>query len=319
MTLTAPCLMDIKPVLCLYNRMKNPYKTGLLFLAAFFLLCACGRSGYAGGSAPYELASRSYEAPASSAPMSIEAASYTGSAAESSADNFLTGEAVQTRKLVKRAQLQIRVDDPEASEKPLMDLLDKYNAWTASTRINQNARNYSIRVPSSFYDNMVAELKNLGKIINHSENAEDVTLRYYDLESRLAVRQELLETYKGYLAKAANIDEIMTVESRIADLQWEIDQTGTQFRNLANLVDYSTINVDIQGPSNASNSKLDLKDELGGLFGSFGEVLSMGLVILVGIIIYGVPAILIVVLLFWVLFGRIGLLKKLWRIAAGKR
>jgi hypothetical protein len=38
-----------------------------------------------------------------------------------------------------------------------------------------------------------------------------------------------------------------------------------------------------------------------------------------GIIVYGVPGILILTLLFWVLFGRIGLLKKLWRIVAGKK
>jgi hypothetical protein len=41
-------------------------------------------------------------------------------------------------------------------------------------------------------------------------------------------------------------------------------------------------------------------------------------VVLVGIVIYGIPVILGAALLFWLLFGRIGLLKKLWRLAAGK-
>ena len=298
------------------------YKASILLLcAAVLIICACGKASYSGSSAIYESGYYDTAAPASApASLSRSASSITASGAVSytTADNL--PEISQTRKLIKRAQLQIRTDNPAETEKPLTDLIEKFGAWTASTRINDNSRNYSIRVPADSYNIMIAEIKKLGKIINHSENAEDVTLRYYDLESRLAVRMELLETYKGYLSKAANIDEIMTVESRIADLQYEIDQTGTQFRNLASLVDYSTINVDIQGPPGASSySEPNLGEKLGELFGSFGGVLSTGLVVLVGIIIYGVPVVLIAALLFFLFFGRIGLLKKLWRIASGKQ
>jgi len=226
----------------------------------------------------------------------------------------------QTRKLVKRADLYLRVENLESAEVPLSDLMEKYNAWSASTGIYENSRNYSIRVPSPSYDAMLADLAGLGRILRRSENAEDVTLRYYDLESRLATKRELLKTYQSYLGRANNIDEIMTVESRIADLQQEIEQTGTQFRNLANLVDYSTINLEISGPVGTySYSEPTLGEKLKELFGSFGDVASSAIVVLMGIIIYGVPAILILILLFWILFGRIGLLKKLWRLVAGKK
>ena len=230
------------------------------------------------------------------------------------------GSIVQTRKLVKRAELRLRVEDPEATEKPLTALMEKYGAWSASTGIYDNSRSYSIRVPSSSYDSMLIELNGLGKMLRRTENAEDVTLRYYDLESRLETRRELLKTYQGYLEKAKNIDEIMTVESRIADLQQEIDYTGTMFRNLANLVDYSTINLEISGPLSATSySEPSLGEKLNELFSSFGDVASTVLVVLTGIIIYGIPGILILILLFWILFGRIGLLKKLWRLVKGKK
>jgi len=228
--------------------------------------------------------------------------------------------AIQTRKLVKTADLRLRVEDPAAIEKPLAELMAKYNAWSASTGIYENSRSYSIRVPTPSYDSMLTEISGLGKMLRRTENAEDVTLRYYDLESRLATKKELLKTYQDYLSKAKTIDEIMTVESRIADLQQEIDQTGTQFRNLANLVDYSTINLEISGPVSVSSySEPTIGEKLRELFGSFGGVLSSSLVVLIGIIIYGVPAVLVLLLLFWILFGRIGILKKLWRLVAGKK
>ncbi|GHV03574.1 hypothetical protein FACS189485_07130 [Spirochaetia bacterium] len=231
----------------------------------------------------------------------------------------LSDPAEKTRKLVQRASLRIRTADPAAAEKPLLEAMEKYDAWAASTRINENSRDYTIRVPSASYESFLAELNGMGKVLHRNESAEDVSLRYYDLEGQLAVKLELLKTFQGYLGKAKDIDEIMTVEKRIAELQNEIDWTGTQFRSLAHLVDYATIELEILGPINApSASAPGIGERITGLFSSFGDFASALLVILVGVVIYGIPSLLILILLIWLLFGRIGLLKKLWHAAFGR-
>ena len=292
------------------------FKTGLLTLlfAVLFLVCACSRGG-AGlyGNQKAVFSSAGYAAEYDEAIL-ME----SGGSAYNEESLTQSETVAQSRKLTKSAYLSLRVDDPAATEKPLYELIDKFGAWSASTTIYENSRNYSIRVPSDSYDAMLTELVGLGRVTRRTENTEDVTLRYYDLEGRLAVKRELLNTYQGYLGKARNIDEIMTVESRIADLQQEIDWTGTQLRNLANLIDYSTVNVEITGSTGSSYSAPTLAERFGDLFGSFGDVFSTALVVFAGIIMYGVPAILVAILLFWLLFGRIGLVKKLWRLAARK-
>ena len=298
--------------------MKLLHITGftVLLIMALFLACTCSMKGSsqsvsyapANGPAYHDMANASL------------AMSRSADAIDEDADTTQAeGISPESRKLTRKAEIRLRVEDPSATEKPLSAILEKYDAWCASAGIYENSRNYSIRVPSGSYDSMLEELAGLGKILRRTENAEDVTLRYYDLESRLATKRELLKTYQGYLEKARNIDEIMTVESRIMDLQRDIDQTGTQFRNLASMIDYSVINVDITGPASASSySEPTLGERLKELFGSFGSVASSALVVLAGIVIYGIPALLILVLLFWILFGRIGLIKKLWRFAARK-
>ena len=285
--------------------MKDPLKA-FFFLLCFFLVFACSKASYP------ESASMDYS-------DSVYGREREEKPEESPSQYLAAGEAEPSRKLVKNAELGIRVDDPASTEKPLSDLMEKYRAWPASSVIYENSREYSIRVPSSSFDAMLTELAGLGKTLRRMESAEDVTLRYYDLESRLATKRELLKTFQGYLGRAKDIDEIMTVEKRIAELQQEIDQTGTQLRNLAGLVDYSTISLRISGPQSAySYAEPTLWEKLKSLFGSFGNVVSTALVVLTGIVIYGVPAILIVVLLYWLLFGRVGLIKKLWRLAARK-
>ena len=301
----------------------------MLMLCILSLVSACGMKGEG---AFYDEMYVSAAVPASSiasssaaAPAAMEMRSRTtgmanddiGAAPGTAPEEQIS---MQGRKLVKRADIRIRVENLEATERPLTELMEKYGAWSASTGIYENSRNYSIRVPSEFYDVMLAELTGLGKILRRTENTEDVTLRYYDLESRLAVKRELLNTYKGYLGRANDIDEILTVESRIADLQREIDDTGTQFRNLSHLIEYSTIDVGIAGPVTASSYyEPTLKEKLAELFSSFSDVASTVLVVLTGILVYGIPAVLILFLFFWILFGRIGLLKKLWRLVMGKK
>jgi hypothetical protein len=225
------------------------------------------------------------------------------------------------RKIVKRANIRIRVENPEVADAFINDLMERYGAYAASTVIDENSHRYYIRVPSSAYKNFLVGMDGMGKIISRSESAEDVTVRYYDLEGRLDTRKELLKTFQSYLGKAKNIEEILSVERKIAELQGEIDRTGKELRGLANDVDFSTIDLVILGPVSVSTPYRDpnLPDRIKGLFSGFGSFISSLAVILIGIVIFGVPIVLLLVFFFWILFGKVGLLKKLWRMAVGKK
>jgi hypothetical protein len=218
------------------------------------------------------------------------------------------------RKLIKRAFLRIRVDNLNAADASITSLLDKYNAYTASTEAEENSRYYSLRVPSSLYDAFLAEINGMGRLIHRSESTEDVTLRYYDLEGRLEMKRMLLRTFQSYLTRARTIEEILSVEARIAELQNDIEGTGVQLRHLANRIDYASIDLSLLGPVTLTQTQnITLVERIKKLFGSFGNFLSTVVVIIISIIIFGIPLVLLLALLFWILFGKIGLLRKLWK------
>ncbi|MDR1099978.1 MAG: DUF4349 domain-containing protein [Treponema sp.] len=224
------------------------------------------------------------------------------------------------RKLVKRATIRIQVQNLEKADTAISALMEEYGAYASFTNIWGNSRAYTIRVPAASYTVFLSSLTGMGRLIHRSESAEDISLRYYELEGRLATKRELLKTFQSYLGKAKDIEEILSVEERIAVLEDDIDGTGKELRGLANQVDYATITLELQAPDSESPySSPGLGERISGLLSSFGEFASRVLVILLGIVVYGVPVILILTLLFWVLFGRIGLIKKLWRLAAGKK
>ena len=224
------------------------------------------------------------------------------------------------RKLIKSAYVRIRVDNLDAADSSITILMSNYQAYSASTVIEENSRNYSIRVPAPQYDAFLAEMSGMGRVIRRSENTEDVTLRYYDLEGRLQMKRELLRTFQSYLTRARNIEEILSVETRIAELQNDIEGTAVQLRYLSNRIDYATIDLNLLGPVSASQSQgLTLGERIKGLFGNFGDFLSTVAIVIIGIIIFGIPLVIICAILFWLLFGKVGLLKKLWGLVKGKK
>jgi hypothetical protein len=224
------------------------------------------------------------------------------------------------RKIVRRAAVRIRVENLDAADESITGLMEKLGAYSTSTVIEENSYSYTVRVPSPHYSAFLAAMDGMGRILRRSESAEDVSLRYYDLEGRLATKKELLKTFQSYLGKAKNIEEILSVERYIADLENEIDGTGKELRNLANRVDYATIDLTILGPiASAPYRGPMLSERIRELFKNFGGFLSGLVVILVGIVIYGIPSLLLLFLFYWIFFGKIGLLKKLWKAAAGRK
>jgi len=307
--------------------MKNHsvLKIGLLLLAAALLVFGCSRHSRgdnAAGFAEDQLlqfersADTSYESLAE-APMFFKAMN-DSAGGESTAAPEAVPENVE-RKLVKRADIALRVENLEKADAALGALMERYGAYAASTGISENYHHYSIRVPAVSYNDFLDGAASLGKILDRSESAEDVTLRYYDLEGRLATKRELLKTFQSYLGRARNMEEILSVEYRIAELQNEIEGTGKELRNLANRIDFATIDINMNGPvASVPYRGPTLGERTRELFSGFGAFLSTIVVALAGIVIYGIPILLLVVFFFWLLFGRLGLLKKLWRAVMDK-
>ena len=241
-----------------------------------------------------------------------------GSPGENPLEENLPAE--NSRKLIKNARIRTKVDNLEEAAANVEAVLERYQGYASNSSAYDASREYTLKIPSGHYETALREFGGIGKITYQSETVEDATLRYYDLDGRLNTRLELLKTFQAYLGKTKTIDEIMTVEKRIAELQQEIDWYGSQLASLSHLVDYATINLELQGPvSESAYYKPSVKDRIAGLFRSFSGVASTALVVLLGIIIFGIPALLIIILLFWILFGRVGLIRRVWRLAAAKK
>lgn len=104
---------------------------------------------------------------------------------------------------------------------------------------------FTFRIPSDKVDDFTNTVSDNSTVTSKTVNTEDVTLEYVDIESRikaLKVEKESLETLLG---SATSTTEIIEIRDMLTDVIYEIESYESQLRTYDNLVDYTTITVEI--------------------------------------------------------------------------
>lgn len=173
--------------------------------------------------------------------------------AESIKDN-----AVKNRKLIRNASLDVETqefDNLMDSIKKSVDALGgyieniyHYNGsayYSYGYRSNRNA-SLTIRIPEQELDGFLNTVAGIGNVTSRSENVEDVTLTYVDLESHrnsLKVEQQRLTEL---LEKAETVDEIITIEDRLSNVRYRLESMESQLRTYDNRIAYSTVRMNVE-------------------------------------------------------------------------
>ncbi|WP_022766913.1 DUF4349 domain-containing protein [Butyrivibrio sp. XPD2006] len=214
------------------------------------VLTACGSSSDSAGSAKYAATETAadygvYEQPA----MAEEMADYdtaSGSSTEQVQDT--------SRKLIKTVNLETETEDLEQTvalvEQKVRGLggyIESSNIYNGTSYSGRSSRSASItaRIPAANLDAFVDVVEGNTNITRKSVNVDDITLTYVDIESkRNSLRTEekrLLEI----LESAETVEDLITVEDKLADVRYELESIESQIRSYDNLVDYSTVYLNI--------------------------------------------------------------------------
>lgn len=124
--------------------------------------------------------------------------------------------------------------------------MNTYNGSSYYTYRNTRNADMTIRIPKDNLNTFLSAITDISNVVRRSDNVEDVTLTYVDLEShRDALRTEqtrLLEL----LEKAETIEDIITIEQRLSDVRYQLESMESRLRTYDNQVDYSTVYLNIE-------------------------------------------------------------------------
>jgi len=163
--------------------------------------------------------------------------------------------AMTDRKLIKTVSMDVETQEfemlmstVEEQVKALGGYIENMNTYNGNSyygyRGSRNA-DLTIRIPKEKLDGFLENVSGISNVIRRSDNVEDITLTYVDLEShRNALRTEqdrLLEL----LERAETIEDIITIEQRISNLRYQLESMESQLRTFDNQVNYSTVYLNI--------------------------------------------------------------------------
>ncbi len=165
----------------------------------------------------------------------------------------VTGDNVQNSsgKIVRNANVSLRVDDLYAFSDNLSQLVQQYGGYVENADVHDYEYDYSssrsgyftVRVPADKLDDFMSNIEGKGTVLSKSESAEDVTLQYVDIEAHIASYEAERESIEALLEKADKIEDIITIREHLTEINYELDSLKRQLRSMDNKIAYSTVSV----------------------------------------------------------------------------
>ncbi|MBQ1264814.1 MAG: DUF4349 domain-containing protein [Oscillospiraceae bacterium] len=120
-----------------------------------------------------------------------------------------------------------------------------YNDDGTTTIVDRSAY-YILRIPSASFEAFLQQTEGLGNVLSSSRTAQNVTSKYTDYEARLSALYTQEERLLDMLTKAAEVESLIALEERLADVRYEIESIERNLRNLDMQIGYSTVCIDLQ-------------------------------------------------------------------------
>ena len=238
----------------------------LAAMMAALLVLSTGCGGSAGNTSSTDTAAATEEASVSTSQMESGSAApaewygeqaMTEAAAEDGQVSSSTGvDSVEAsgQKLIKTVNLTMETREFDTLLENIQAKTTECGGYVESSEIsglsyyNTDGSRYAwltLRIPADRLDEFVTVVSGLGNVTSQNESVQDVTLQYVDVESHI----EALETEQTRLLElmeqAESMEDIITIESRLSEIRYELQSYESTLRTYDNQVDYSTVTVSI--------------------------------------------------------------------------
>lgn len=220
------------------------------------LLAAVTATGCADGDSGSELSGEitAPEATLAPTPADDRAAGGDG-AAEGEEVSLATPE---TRKVIQRASIAIEAQDTRAVYRRIRRMVQEADGFVQSATVSdpesgqdQPRIDLVIRIPAEGLDTALDEIGALGtRIVSQSQEGQDVTEEYVDLEARIANLSLLEDELRALLADVrqnpeADPQKLLQVFNEISRVRGEIEQLQGRRQMLDDLTQLATVEVKV--------------------------------------------------------------------------
>lgn len=153
--------------------------------------------------------------------------------------------------IIRTAQVTVVTQNLDQARAGIDRIVRQYSGYVGDLTVSAPADGprkltVTLRVPATQLDAALGELKKLGRAESESQNGQDVTAQYVDLEARLSnsrnTEKRLLELLSQRTGKLSDVLEVETELSRVRE---EIERMEGERRMMAKQVEYATLTATV--------------------------------------------------------------------------
>lgn len=122
-----------------------------------------------------------------------------------------------------------------------------YNWYRRSTGPSSTRNlNITARIPSEKFESFMDSLQGDGKVMNRSMNAENISQVYANKETYKKALEKEQERLLAMMDKAVTIEDMIAVESRLSEVERQLNTYKTDLSAMDKDVQYSTIYISLE-------------------------------------------------------------------------
>ncbi|KJY22384.1 MULTISPECIES: DUF4349 domain-containing protein [Streptomyces] len=257
------------------SRHRSATALAALSLTGVLVLTGCGADGQGSASdkaavAPPAADGKAREGAAGAAAAPAPAGS-AGSAAKSD------GAPVTVRpNVIRTATLGIETTDVQKTLAAARTAADGAGGYVGneSTKRGEDGRMTStvtLRVPGERYDAVLGAMEGSGKLLHRKVDAQDVTEKVADVNSRVSSQQASVARVREMMGKASALSEVVMLESELSRRQSDLESLLAQQTALKDQTSMGTITLEVSEPAPAAAEEKKEKEPtfLGALSGGW--------------------------------------------------
>lgn len=178
------------------------------------------------------------------APLPPEAAMRKGADVSAAAS-----ESGETQRIIKTGQLTLRVSDAPKAVENVRAVVTAKGGFVESSSMSDSGTGprsawMTVRIPVAAFEPAMDDLKRVSVLVlNETIHGQDVTEQFVDLEADLRNARAEEASYLEILKRSGDIEDILAVTQRLADVRGRIERLEGRKRYLENRTDFATISV----------------------------------------------------------------------------
>ena len=157
------------------------------------------------------------------------------------------------REIVYRATISVQADDVTAASNNAVAIVQGLGGivFNQTTRTEPRPQaEITFKVLPADFSTALERLAGVGKLVDQSISADDVTERVVDLQSRISTAETSVTRLRKLLEEAVELEDVAQIERELLDRETTLEVLRGQLRTLRDQVDLATITLTIhQSPT----------------------------------------------------------------------